>query len=1580
MKIATTLLLASLGLVAATPNGVYHQEYNYRSSSSSYRNNELQHKNDDSGYYSKDGDLEGRLKPKINSHNEHSEYVNPKLQTNSHTSMTLGENGMNSYGELNAQNYGAGFGSGYGGGAAAGYGSSSRYGSSSNYGASSSYGSSYGASSIQSLTQNLQAQLERQLQDAIYESQRVYGHSSYSNSAMRDLEEELRRNLTARLQDELHTRYGSQTVKGGLSYTIRGGRVEPTANYNNQELTDLTRQIENNLLRKLHTEYGSSSSHSSSASSNSYNYQYTSTHRPYSTLYPNINIHTTTYRPYYSTPTSQSSSRYSSSQYMSKTSQSRYTPVSNPLSITVIASNVQNNLDRQLNDLLESVQTQYFTEGSSYGVTNYDIVLKRLQDELKTNLTYLLDEELRRNYGSQTLHDGYWYSLGPNGQQSQQYNYNSRDLENLKSQIERNLLQKLNSDFENRRSRFEQHYRSSSSSSSSSSSNYGASGSYGTHYGSGSSQYAVGSRGSYGASSNYGTSGSYGTNTLENYSTRPSANHLAPLISAGQQGIKTHNNNYRYVAGAGTGGYEMSGNLAQLQRELQESLSRQLQQAISQTHYTSGYSSGSFNSQDFQNSLQQLSDELNRNLTRQLQDSSYSYSSSGITDQQMASLRNQLQGELQRQLQQGLRQSWSSSSSYSASASSSNFRPVRGLNGQLRDGEDCQYDDPNVAYRRQRRHAGYGAYLRSAPIPSDTEQISGHYGGHSQTYRHSWQGSSSYNHRSSSSASSSYGWGQRGQQQIDLGQQVEDDDFGRLDVGQQQQQQQVDLGQQIEEEDDGFAKLQTGQQQVELGQEVEDDGFVKLQTEQQQQQQQQQINLGGQFNSLGQKQIEDDTLSKIQVGNIQNHDDQQLDLGQEIEDDGFTKLQVGNSNSIGKLKLENQHQEEINLGQQADLGQKIENDQVAKIELDNEQTVSSLGKSQFGSQQRQQEIELGQQQEELGQEIEEDDFGKTQVGAQYLSAPQQPIVGHQQLNLNQQQLDLGQQIEDDSFSKLTNQQSTTADYLYQNRQQQQQQLIGQEQIDLGQQQVDLGQQIEEDSFEKLQAAGKLLADQQTSTGQQQIGQVQEDLGQQVEEDGFTQLQTGGKLISGQNQQQLVGQEQIDLGQQVEQDEDDFGKLQIGQQQQQLQENTLNKIQMNGQFAQQNQQAQQSVIGLNENDNKFYHQTGYANLNQKIEDQALGIGSKPKNNLQDANKLFASGVVTGDTHITQQQQLPSIDLGQQQESIDDSQQAKQSEQKQESLGQSWITAGQSNTNTASLQTGSQTQQESISNTPFTTSTIPTSQVTIDQQSISKAEAEADALIEAIRASRRRQPQPINAATVPYRGYSYGGTAGRNTHFQTAHSYSDGFAVSGNGYRGTTGRGDITMNAGYTGNVQQQPEVERGTNVGSSGYGQRQIQSGYSTGSGSRVNLQYGNQAQKSGNGEIYESRTEIVLEGASGGRTGYGSGRRDQTGYSGSGGVHYGSQHNLEQQLETTQDLHVPAPEFASSGVQSGYGRRSGVKGGRRPTTSLVEPVQVEKIEPAQVELIEQAVAVETTTTEKPSWWKRVGNKVKDVIG
>lgn len=73
------LLCAVIGYTVAVPSGSYHQEYSYKASSSSFKNNELQHKTDDQGYYKKDGDLEGRTRPKIDANSEHSEYVNPNL-------------------------------------------------------------------------------------------------------------------------------------------------------------------------------------------------------------------------------------------------------------------------------------------------------------------------------------------------------------------------------------------------------------------------------------------------------------------------------------------------------------------------------------------------------------------------------------------------------------------------------------------------------------------------------------------------------------------------------------------------------------------------------------------------------------------------------------------------------------------------------------------------------------------------------------------------------------------------------------------------------------------------------------------------------------------------------------------------------------------------------------------------------------------------------------------------------------------------------------------------------------------------------------------------------------------------------------------------------------------------------------------------------------------------------------------------------------------------------------------------------------------------------------------------------------
>ncbi|KAJ8942694.1 hypothetical protein NQ314_010018 [Rhamnusium bicolor] len=92
------------GCALAVPNGYYHQEYNYKTSASSYKNNELQHQTDDQGYYRKDGDLEGRARPRVDANSEHSEYVNPNLRNGEYnTGLVGGANGdLSSYGHMMA--------------------------------------------------------------------------------------------------------------------------------------------------------------------------------------------------------------------------------------------------------------------------------------------------------------------------------------------------------------------------------------------------------------------------------------------------------------------------------------------------------------------------------------------------------------------------------------------------------------------------------------------------------------------------------------------------------------------------------------------------------------------------------------------------------------------------------------------------------------------------------------------------------------------------------------------------------------------------------------------------------------------------------------------------------------------------------------------------------------------------------------------------------------------------------------------------------------------------------------------------------------------------------------------------------------------------------------------------------------------------------------------------------------------------------------------------------------------------------------------------------------------------------------
>lgn len=96
----------------------------------------------------------------------------------------------------------------------------------------------------------MQQDFEREIRDQRW-------RQAYSQSAIdRDeLEREFRRNLTERLNSELLSRYGQQTVRNGMSYSITNGRVQSAANYDNQELANLKQQIENNLLNSLRTQY-----------------------------------------------------------------------------------------------------------------------------------------------------------------------------------------------------------------------------------------------------------------------------------------------------------------------------------------------------------------------------------------------------------------------------------------------------------------------------------------------------------------------------------------------------------------------------------------------------------------------------------------------------------------------------------------------------------------------------------------------------------------------------------------------------------------------------------------------------------------------------------------------------------------------------------------------------------------------------------------------------------------------------------------------------------------------------------------------------------------------------------------------------------------------------------------------------------------------------------------------------------------------------------------------------------------------------------------------------------------------------
>lgn len=1102
-------------------NQFYHQEYKYKTSASSYRNNELQQQNDDEGYMSKHGDLEGRTIPIVQSHSQRSEYINPKLRdgyitpnSNSYYNGDTSEGYMDvdstmgvNAGLMNNLN---GYGPGYG------YSGANRN--------SYSYGGTYGSysvpSNLRSIAQQLQEDYARQLQH--YQ----YGY----NRDFSTLEQELRQNVTQRLQEALMNRYGSQSIRSGLSYSINNGRVLPTANYEHQELLDLQRQMENELISQLRRQYYSQSSYQSGMNSNYQRYSTsTSTPRPYTSYTTHVPI----YAPTYTSTTTGRIPVYAAPY-------AAYSSTAQRESITNIATRVQSDLDSRLNTILDNL-----TRNRQYG--DFSSLSSRLENELRTNISYLLDREIQRIYGNQIQRDGYMYSALPNGNYDTQYNYNIRDLENLKRQMENNLLTKLNRDLG----------RYTTTSNLSNQSGY-----LQNRY----TDYSTNNLGS----NYYSTSGDVRGDA--GHTSRPSSPHLIPLIT----GTKSHKS-YNYQSTYGTSGISAN-TISELQSQLQNDLSRQLQAALNRNRY--GYSS--YGPRNYQVSFQELSDELNRNLTRQLNELQSRYSTSDYSSystQQFDDLRNQLQNNLMRELQQGLQHSYSSSSSYSASSSSSssNYRPVRANTAE-------SYPSPLDCLGQY----GHAVYKRS-PVYYRPQYISSPYASNQflQSQRSYYQPVDE-----------------------DLTQQQEEPGFENLQIGGQQQIEDLDLTQQQEDDfealnlkstekprqqEESFEKLQIGSQhqthndfkpqfqQIEdlsLTQQQEEPSFEKLQN-------------GNQDSDLTQQQQEDD-FKPLSLRSTERT----IDLSQQQEENNFERLQIGSQQQIqDDFKPQSQQVEEIDLTQQQ------EEPGFEKLQIGSQQQIEGLTQQQQEDDFKALNLKTTERTNHLPQQEEENKFEKFQIGSQ------QKLDDSDLTQLQQQEYDFDrvppqlsthqfqEQVEDvhqhtDSYSgrvpaQISQNQVEESDLT------QQQEEPGFEKLQVGNQQqlednfgqqlvenVDLTQQQEEPGFGKLQIGSHQQLPAQISQNQveeQDLTQQQEEPGfenlqlasQQQVEDGFGQLEVGH--YSKPNQQvetfettkQLEDSQKhnknLDLTQQQEQD--GFDKLQTGSQnwQQELRPNQVDDV-------------------------------------------------------------------------------------------------------------------------------------------------------------------------------------------------------------------------------------------------------------------------------------------------------------------------------------------------------------------------------------------------------------------------------------
>lgn len=419
LLISSTLLVLAL----AKPEGTYHQQYQYHQTSSSYKNNELQHKNDEEGFYSKHGDTQGRTEPKVSTYNRQIEYNNPKsqhhFQWNDH-----GGSRLSGYGE-NAHNQR------YGGSHSS---SSGRYESSSS-------GSAFGGyhsqnANLNSISNRLQEELAAQLRKAVSQQYSEYSRYSSSDSTRAEsdfqlLKEELRRNLTEQLQRELRNSYGTQGQRDGFTFSISAtGDFENNPNYATRDLNDLQRSLELNLNDKLTEIYNNqykiygSHSHGSSHGSTSHGTSHGST--SHGTSHGSMGSHSYVMRPdIVNNPPSLHMPAY------------QQIVVNPSIQLNQVVHKAQVSIDHILNDAL------YQANNYQDRYTSYDVALNQLIRDAKRNLTDKIENELMNHYGTQEQRGEYVFSVN----RYPVANYKVQDLDELTRQVEKNIENKIRSSF-----------------------------------------------------------------------------------------------------------------------------------------------------------------------------------------------------------------------------------------------------------------------------------------------------------------------------------------------------------------------------------------------------------------------------------------------------------------------------------------------------------------------------------------------------------------------------------------------------------------------------------------------------------------------------------------------------------------------------------------------------------------------------------------------------------------------------------------------------------------------------------------------------------------------------------------------------------------------------------------------------------------------------------------------------------------------------------------------------------------------------------------------------------------------------